>query len=309
MPKAVRFEEYGGLDVLKVVEVQAPTPGPEQLLVRVKAAAINPGEVKIREGALHERWPATFPSGEGTDLAGVVEAVGGDVVRFSAGDEVIAYTHERASHAELVLVDESAATAKPAKVSWEAGGSLAVAATTAVAAVRAVSPSEGETVVVSGAGGGVGTIAVQLARRTGAAVIGLASPRDHDWLRAHDVAAVDYHGQDLAERIRAANGGENPDAFIDCVGSGYVELASQELGIPANRIDTIADFQAAAQYGAQTKGSVDATDGETLATLADLIARGELEVPIAATFPLEEVKSAFTELAEGHPRGKIVLIP
>ncbi|HYB86498.1 MAG TPA: alcohol dehydrogenase catalytic domain-containing protein, partial [Streptosporangiaceae bacterium] len=127
MPKAVRFDRYGGIDVLQVVEVARPVPGSGQVLVRVKAAGINPGEAKIREGLLHARWPATFPSGEGADLAGVVAGAGPGVTAFSAGDEVIGYTDNRASHAEYVLIEAGNLTAKPAGVPWEEAGALPVA--------------------------------------------------------------------------------------------------------------------------------------------------------------------------------------
>jgi NADPH:quinone reductase-like Zn-dependent oxidoreductase len=159
--KAVRFDEYGGADVLKVVDVPKPEPGPGQVLVQVKAAGINPGEAKIRDGQLHSRWPSTFPSGEGSDLAGVVAQTGPGVTGWSAGDEVIGYTDNRASHAEYVVVEAQNLTAKPAALPWEVAGSLFVAGATAYAAVRAVTLTEGDTVVVSGAAGGVGSIAGQ----------------------------------------------------------------------------------------------------------------------------------------------------
>jgi NADPH:quinone reductase-like Zn-dependent oxidoreductase len=175
MSRAVRYENYGDVDVLNVVEVEDPVPGAGQLLVRVKAAGINPGEAKIRDGMLAERWPSTFPSGQGSDLAGVVEQVGEGVDGFAAGDEVIGFTDERASQAELVAISAENATPKPAGVSWDVAGSLFVAGATAWASVRAVSLADGDTVVISGAAGGVGVIAVQLARRAGATVIGLAT--------------------------------------------------------------------------------------------------------------------------------------
>ena len=188
--KAVRFDEYGGVDVLKVVDVPRPAPGPGQVLVQVKAAGINPGEAKIRDGLLHARWPATFPSGQGSDLAGVVAETGPGVTGFAVGDEVIGYTDNRASQAEYVVVEEQNLTARPAGVPWEVAGALFVAGATAYAAVRAVALTEGDTVVVSGAAGGVGSIAVQLARRAGATVIGLASPANHEWLAGHGVIPV-----------------------------------------------------------------------------------------------------------------------
>jgi NADPH:quinone reductase-like Zn-dependent oxidoreductase len=165
---------------------------------------------------------------------------------FSPGEEVIGFTDKRASQAELVLVEAGDLTRKPEKVSWEAAGGLYVAGATAWGAVRAVQPREGETVVISGAAGGVGSLAVQLARRTGATVIGLASETNHEWLKSHGVIPVAY-GDGVADRIRAAAPG-GVDAFIDTYGDGYVELALA-LGVAAERIDTIADFAAATGGG------------------------------------------------------------
>jgi NADPH:quinone reductase-like Zn-dependent oxidoreductase len=306
MSRAVRFDEYGGVDVLKVVDVEGPVPGPGQLLVRVKAAGINPGEGKIREGLLHERWPATFPSGQGSDLAGVVEAVGDGVEGFQAGDEVIGFTDDRSSQAELAVIDAENATRRPAGVPWEAAGALFVVGATASAAVGAVNLSDGDTVVVSGAAGGVGSLAVQLARRAGATVIGLASEHNHEWLRGHGVVPVTY-GDGVAVRIREA-APDGVDAFVDTIGGGYVELAL-ELGVAPDRIDTIADFSAPAKYGVKAEGNAAGASAETLARLAALIDEGALEIPIAATYPLDQVREAYAELERNHTRGKIVLVP
>ena len=153
MPKAVRYDEFGGIDVLRVDEVERPVPGDGQVLVRVKAAGINPSEAVIRTGAVAELFPSTFPSGQGSDLAGVVEEVGAGVGGFSPGDEVIGFSNNRASQAELVLVEVGDLTPKPEKVSWEVAGGLYVAGVTAWGAVHAVQPREGETVVISGAAG------------------------------------------------------------------------------------------------------------------------------------------------------------
>jgi len=164
MPRAVKFNNYGGIEVLQVVEVDCPKPGPGKVLVRVKAAGINPGEASIRKGLFAKRWPATFPSGLGSDLAGIVEELGPGVANVAVGDEVIGFTNERASQAEFVLVEPGNLVPRPPNVSWEQAGTLFVAGTTAYAAVRSVGLSAGDTVVVSGAAGGVGSIAVQLAR-------------------------------------------------------------------------------------------------------------------------------------------------
>ena len=303
--KAVRFDEYGGVEVLKVVDVPRPVPGAGQVLVQVKAAGINPGEAKIREGLLHARWPATFPSGEGSDLAGIVAGTGPEVTGVSVGDQVIGWTDNRASQAEYVVVEEQHLTPKPAGVPWEVAGALFVAGATAYAAVRAVSLTEGDTVVVSGAAGGVGSLAVQLARRADATVIGLASQAHFQWLAGHGVIPVAY-GDGVAHRIRLAAG--KVDAFIDTFGADYVQLAL-ELGVEASRIDTIANFEAVARYGVKGDGNGAGASASVLAELAGLIAGGELEVPIAATFPLDQVQEAYRRLATGHILGKIVLLP
>jgi NADPH:quinone reductase-like Zn-dependent oxidoreductase len=307
MPQAVRFDHYGGIDVLEVVEVDAPSPGDGQVVVRVEAAGINPGEAAIRAGLVHDRWPATFPSGQGSDLAGVVTELGPGVEGVAIGDEVIGFTHDRASHAELVVVDAEHLTARPSAVPWEAAGALFVVGTTAYAAVRAVSLAPGDVVVISGAAGGVGTLAVQLARNAEATVVALASEHHHDWLREHGAIPVTY-GNGVAERVRDAGGGRL-DAFIDTFGSGYVDLAI-ELGVAPQRIDTIIDWEAAGRHpGVRTDGNMAGASAETLAELARLIADGRLEVPIHAVYPLAEVRDAFRDLERRHTLGKIVLRP
>jgi NADPH:quinone reductase-like Zn-dependent oxidoreductase len=306
MPKAVRFDAYGGIDVLKVVDVDRPVPGRGQVLVRVRAAGINPGEAKIRTGAVAELWPATFPSGEGSDLAGVVEELGAGVTGFAVGDDVIGFTDNRASHAELVVVEAANLVRKPPGVSWEAAGSLFVVGATAYAMVRAVSVRPGDTVVVSGAAGGVGSVAVQLAASAGGTVIGLASEPHHDWLADHGVIAITY-GDGVADRIRTVPGGR-VDAFLDTQGGGYVELAL-ELGVRPERIDTIADFAAPAKYGVKAEGNAAGASAEVLAELAGLIDAGQLEIPVANVYPLEKVQDAYRELEQGHTLGKIVLKP
>jgi NADPH:quinone reductase-like Zn-dependent oxidoreductase len=234
-----------------------------------------------------------------------VAAAGPGVAAVAAGDEVIGYTDNRASHAEYVLVEAQNLTAKPAGVRWEVAGSLFVVGATAYAAVRAVSLAGGDTVVVSGAAGGVGSLAVQLARLAGATVIGLAGPANHEWLAGHGVIPVTY-GDGVADRIRHAAG--QVDAFIDTFGADYVQLAL-ELGVKPSRVDTIVNFGAVEQYGIKAEGSAAGASASVLAELAELNASGQLEVPIAATFPLAEVQDAYRLLAQGHVRGKIVLVP
>jgi NADPH2:quinone reductase len=306
MSQAVRFDRYGDRDVLYVADVAAPEPTVDEVVVEVRAAAINPGEAAIRNGALDTVFPATFPSGEGSDLAGVVSAVGGGVTEFAVGDEVLGWSWRRSSQAEYVAVPVTQLIRKPAHLSWEVAGSLYVVGVTAYAAVRAVDAKPGETVAVSGAAGGVGSVVVQLLRTRDVTVLGIASPPNHAWLVAHGVIPISY-GDGLAERLRAAapNG---IDAFIDLYGPEYVQLAV-DLGIPKDRIETITARAKAQELGTKAEGSGDASTTDVLSQMAELVASGRIEIPIAATYPLEQVRDAFAELEQRHTHGKIVLIP
>ncbi|MCW2675960.1 MAG: NADPH:quinone reductase [Modestobacter sp.] len=306
--RAVRFDRYGDRDVLHVAEVDMPPPGDGEVLVRVRAAGINPGETAIRSGALHEQFPAAFPSGEGSDLAGEVAVVGAGVSDLAVGDEVLGWSWQRSSHAELVLVPATQLVPKPTGLSWDAAGALYVVGATAYAAARAVGAGPGDTVAVSAAAGGVGTVLVQLLRVRGARVLGIASEAHHLWLREHGVEPVAY-GEGLADRLRAAAPG-GVDAFIDLFGPPYVQVAV-ELGVAPDRIDTIvpASWPLAREVGARTEGSAEATSTEVLAEMAALVADGRIDLPIAATYPLERVRDAFAELEERHTLGKIVLVP
>jgi NADPH:quinone reductase-like Zn-dependent oxidoreductase len=306
MARAVRFDHYGDRDVLYVADVEVPLPAVDEVVVEVRAAGINPGEASIRSGALHEMFPATFPSGEGSDLAGVVSAVGGAVTEFAVGDEVLGWSWRRSSHAEFVAVPVNQLIRKPPQMSWEVAGSLYVVGCTAYAAVRAVEAGKGDVVVVSAAAGGVGVVVVQLLASKGATVLGIASESNHDWLRAHGAIPVAY-GDGLADRLRSAapNG---IDAFIDLFGPQYLELAV-ELGIPPNRIETIISRARAQEIGAKVEGSGDASTTEVLSEIASLVASGQIEIPIAASYSLENVRDAYADLEQRHTRGKIVLIP
>jgi NADPH:quinone reductase-like Zn-dependent oxidoreductase len=304
MSRAVRFEKYGDVDVLKIEDVEPPQPAADQILVEVVAAGINPGEISVRVGAYHDMWPATFPSGQGSDFAGRVVEVGPSVTEFAVGDEVVGWSDWRSAQAEYVVVPADHLTKKPAALDWMRAGSLFVAGVTAYVSVRAVQPAEGETVVVSGAAGGVGVTAVQLARNTGARVLGIASERNAAWLRSVGVTPITY-GDGLEERIRQA-APDGVDAFVDTYGNGYVDLALA-LGVDKARINTIADFAAVQKYGVKSDGSSVGSDNEILAIVANELAWGRVSMPIAAIYPLEAVREAYTELGERHTRGKIVL--
>jgi NADPH:quinone reductase-like Zn-dependent oxidoreductase len=304
---AVRFNQYGDVDVLNLADVPRPQAGPGRVVVDVVAAAINAGEASIRKGLLHDRWPTTFPSGEGSDLAGVVSEVGEGVEGVAVGDEVIGWSDERSSHAEAVSLPAEQVVPKPLKVSWEAAGSLYVAGTTAWATLKSVELKAGDVVAISGAAGGVGSIAMQLAQRLGATVLGIAGVGNSDWLESMGTTPVVY-GEGLIDRLRAvATGGI--DAFIDCFGGGYVNLAVDELGVKPQRVDTIIDWEAGARQGTHVDGMSTVADvGSVISELASLIEHHQLVVPIAATFALKDVRCAYEVLEQRHTRGKIVLV-
>jgi NADPH2:quinone reductase len=304
--RAVRFDHYGGREVLYIADVPMPTPAAQEVVVAVRAAGINPGEGTIRTGSYHDRVPATFPSGQGSDLAGVVTAVGASVEQFAIGDEVLGFSWTRSSHATHTAVPTSQLIHKPLELSWEVAGSLSVVGCTAYAAVRAIDVKAGDTVAVSAAAGGVGTVVVQLLNVRGAHVLGIASAANAEWLVAHGVTAIAY-GDGLAERLRAA-APQGIDAFIDLFGPEYVELAV-DLDIPRDRIETIISFAKAQELGTKSDGSGTASTPEVLTEMANLVASGAIEIPIAASFPLDEVGAAFEVLEQRHTRGKIVLIP
>jgi NADPH:quinone reductase-like Zn-dependent oxidoreductase len=308
MSKAVQFDSYGGIDVLQVRDVPRPIPGAGEVLVQVKAAGINPSEGAIRSGAVRQLFPATFPSGQGSDFAGVVAELGPGVSAFAVGDEVIGFSMRRSSQAEYVTVPANQLTPRPAAVPWEVAGSLFVAGVTAYAAVRAVRLVTGDTVAIAGAAGGVGSIAVQLARRAGAVVIGIAGPSNDLWLADHGAVPVNY-GVDLPARLRAAAPSGHIDALLDFFGGGYVAMAVEGLKLPPDKINTIADFDAVKRFGVQSAGGKDAATAAVVAELANLVAKGELEVPIAGVYALDDVREAFRQLELRHTRGKLVLRP
>ncbi len=304
MPKAVRFSRYGGSDVLDVVEVDARVPGRREVQVSVVAAAINPGEIQIREGRIDAAFPAHFPEGQGSDFAGVVTAVGDGVDFPKVGDQVIGFSDERSAQAEFVTIDAGRVIPKPHGVGWNEAASLYVAGTTARACIVAVDVRPGDTVVVAGAAGGVGVIATQLAVLAGAAVVATASEENHAFLRRLGAIPVAY-GSDLAARIRKIVP-DGVDAFIDAHGDGNVRVAI-DLGVPKDRINTVIDFAAKGKFRVKSEGMTAVAPRETLTELARLIANGELTIPVYATFPLDRVRAAYERLGARHGLGKIVL--
>ncbi|THG33244.1 NADP-dependent oxidoreductase [Naasia lichenicola] len=304
MPKAVRFSNYGGVEVLDVVEVDDAPVDDDYVKVSVVSAGINPGEIGIREGAMADRYPATFPSGQGSDFAGIVAAVGANVTDVSVGDEVIGFSDWRNSQSEFVVVPSDHVIPKPAAVDWDTAGSLYVAGTTAIACIKTVQPKAGETLVVAGAAGGVGVLVTQLALNAGAKVIATAGESNHDYLRQLGAVPVTY-GDGLEDRIRAA-APDGIDAFVDAHGSGNVQLAV-DLGVTRDRINTIADFAAIEQLRVKGNGMATVDSRSALLDLAERFAAGKLTLPVYARYPLREVRAAYARLAERHGLGKIVL--
>ncbi|MBU2664753.1 NADP-dependent oxidoreductase [Actinoplanes bogorensis] len=296
--KAVRYDRFEGIDGLFVDEVAEPVPGPHEVVVRVEAGALNPGALPALSGS--EYIP-------GRDLAGVVVAVGDSATGFAVGDEVLGWLQSWDAHAELVAIPAAQLVRKPEGLSWDVAGSLYTTPMAGLGAVRAVDPRTGETLVVSGASGGVGFTAAQLAIRAGATVIGLTSAAHFDLLTRHGIRPVRY-GEGEDERILNVAGSKGVQAFIDAVGGGYIDLAL-ELGVPRDRIDTVVDYRGAKEKGVKALGTIDAGGLPALAELAGLAAEGELHIPIAATFPLSAVQDAYRALANRKSHGRIVLRP
>lgn len=305
-PRAVRFDRYGDLDVLYIAEVDPAIPAAGEVIVQTRAAGINPGETLIRSGSSHDRFPANFPSGQGSDLAGTITTLGAGVTAFSVGEQVMGWSHRRSSHADFIAVPQPQLITKPWTISWEVAGSLYVVGCTAYAAVRAINATPGETVAVSAATGGVGAIVTQLLKVKGVRVLGIASPASEEYLTRLGATPIHY-GPGLADRLRAAAPG-GIDAFIDLFGPDYVELAIS-LGIRPDRINTIIARDAARKYKTRSAGSMAATTTHVLAELAELVGSGRVTFPIAATYPLERVHDAYAELERRHTHGKIVLVP
>jgi NADPH:quinone reductase-like Zn-dependent oxidoreductase len=305
--KAIAMNQYGGPDVLKLA-TDAPEPkvGPDFVLVRAKAAGVNPVDWKVREGLLDGLFQTDFPVILGWDVAGVVERTGPAVSEFSPGDEVIGYVREdhvsRGTYAELVSAPVRTLGRKPTRLSWTEAAGLPLAGLTAYQALaKALGVNEDDTVLIHAASGGVGTFAVQIAVAKGARVIGTASARNHDFLRELGAEPVEY-GDGLVDRVRRLSPG-GVSAALDLIGGEALDV-TPELLTPTGRWASVVDPSVTERGGRYVFVRPDPTDLSTLANLAD---DGRLRVPVARTFPLAEAAEAQRLLAEGHTRGKIVL--
>lgn len=313
--RVVVASAYGGPEVLSVIDEAVPEPGPGQVRITVRAAGVNPFDQKVYSGAFGAD-PGNLPLRLGLEAAGVVTAAGdhatGPAGPVEVGDEVIAYRAPGAYAAELV-VPASSVVPKPANLSWEQAGGLMLAGVTAVHALEAIGLRKGESVLIHGAAGGVGLMAVQLAVARGATVLGTASPAKHDMLRELGAVPVAY-GPGLADRVRAA-ASEGVHAAADLVGTDEAVDVSVELVADRSRIATIAGIVRGAQAGIKLLGGSPGADPGTdiraaaRLQLTEAAEAGRLRVLIAGSYPLSEAAAAHREIMTGHTSGKIVLVP
>jgi NADPH:quinone reductase-like Zn-dependent oxidoreductase len=314
--RAVQFSGYGPPSVVQVAEVEEPHAGPGKIRIAVRASGFSAGETYIRSGMLRDMVPITFPYRTGFDAAGVVDEIGDGVVGVGIGDEVFGMTTMTARGANADYAVLAAWAPKPAAWGWQEAGGAAGSVETAARVLDRLGVGAGHTVLVQGAAGGVGTIAVQFAVARGATVIGTAGAHNHDFLRSLGAEPTTY-GAGLVERVRAL-APDGVDAVFDCAGGALPDLIAI-AGDPA-RVVTIADFAAAAHGVHMSHGAPADETGAAVGSAADPLAlhgldiairlagQGRLRVPVAAAFPLAEAAAAH-ELSESrHARGKIVLV-
>jgi NADPH:quinone reductase-like Zn-dependent oxidoreductase len=301
--RAVVFEEFGGPEVLTVQDVPEPQAGPGQVRIKVRAAGVNPIDFKVRRGWTKGFIDPVFPAVPGLEVAGVVDQAG-EGAEFAVGDEVVGWS-DGGAYAEYAIGGNVAR--KPAGVSWEQAVAVPVAGETAQRVLDLLGVKSGETILIHGAAGAVGSVAVQLAKSAGLTVIGTASPANHEYLRSLGAVPVEY-GDGLLERVRAA-APEGVDAVFDTAGQGGLK-ESVELRGGTDRIVTIADYAAAGELGIVASGGGGTPEGIRAGLEAQLqaAADGELRLRIAQTFDLADAAKA-QELSEsGHARGKIVIV-
>jgi enoyl reductase len=302
MAKIVVFEEYGGPEVLHLVEVPDPEVGAGQVLIRVRAAGVQPFDCATRRGDFARYNPLTFPARLGNEVAGVVDRIGPEVTGFSVGDEVIAYLTMQ-GYADTVVVPADQVGRKPEKMPWAEAGVLTASGQTAITALDELRAGPQDTLLVHAAAGGVGSFAVQLATARGAQVIGTASERNHDYLRSLGVTPVVY-GTGLADRVRAA-APQGITCALDAIGGDALDVSLDLLGA-TERIVTIADWARSAQLGIRRIGS-ERSVGK-LDELTRLWSADRLRVEVAEAVPLSRAADAHRLVETGHVRGKVALV-
>ncbi|MEU9133407.1 NADP-dependent oxidoreductase [Kitasatospora sp. NPDC048540] len=302
MPNAITYASYGGPDVLTLTEVDTPEPGPGQVRIKVRAASVNPLDLKLRSGLMASVRPAQFPVRPGFDVAGVVDRAG-EGAGAAVGDEIFGGA-VGGGYAEYALVDRP--VPKPEQVSFETAAALVTVGETAFRGLHLLGPVAGETLLVHGGGGSVGTIAVQLAVARGITVVTTAGDDDLGRLTELGAVAVRY-GDGWADRVRAA-APQGVDRVFDTSGAGVL-AESVALTGDAARVITIADTSAAEHGVRFTSGGPAERFEQALPELSALAAAGKLDLPIGATYPLAEAARAHADIESRRVRGKVVLLP
>ena len=302
--RAITYRQYGTPDTLELTDVPDPRVGPGEVLIRVRSASVNPVDWKVMGGYLDGLMQVDFPAIPGWDVAGVVEAVGLDTPEYEVGDEVIAYARkdwvQHGTFAELVAAPVRTVARKPESLDWNQAAGLPLTGLTAYQLLHRLGTKAGDTVLVHAAAGGVGILAVQIARDLGARVIGTASEGNHDFLREMGVEPVTY-GDGLAERVREL-APDGVDVVADFVG-GVLETTKAVLA-EGGRHGSIADGSVEEAGGISAWVRPDSADLQALADLADA---GKLTVPVAEVFALEDAAKAYALSQTGHVRGKIAV--
>ena len=297
--KAVRFSQFGGPEVLEIVDFPDPHPGPGQVRISVRAAGVSPSDAKKRQGLMDEDLPQTL----GYEAAGVVDELGAGVTDAAVGDRVFGFSAEGAAQAELAVLSWYAPV--PPSLGFAGAAALPAAVETATRALDQLGVGSGTALLINGASGSVGSAAVQLAVARGARVTGTASPARHAYLRSLGAEPVAY-GAGLAGRVRAlAPGGV--DAALDVAGSGVLPELIELAGGPGHVV-TIADFAGAREHGVRFSSGDAGRAVHALGEIGELIESGRFSLPVAQTFPLAEVAEAHRVSEQGHVRGKLVLL-
>ena len=297
--KAVRFSQFGGPEVLEIVDLPDPHPGPGQVRIAVRAAGVNPSDWKKRRGLMDPELPQTL----GYEAAGIVDELGDGVADVSVGDRVFGFSAEGAAQAELAVLSFYAQI--PSSLDFPGAAALPAAVETATRALDQLGVEDGSTLLINGASGSVGSAAVQLAAARGARVIGTASPANHEYLRSLGAEQVAY-GEGLADRVRAL-APDGVDVALDVAGSGVLpELI--ELAGGAGHVITIADFSGAREHGVRFSSGDAGRAIYALGEIGELVESGRFSLPVARTFPLAAVAEAHRVGEQGHVRGKLVLL-
>lgn len=297
--KAVQFDRFGGPEVLEIVDLADPHPGPGEVRIEVRAAGINASDWKKRQGLMEQELPQTL----GYEAAGVVDELGDGVTDVAVGDRVFGFSPHGAAQAELAVLSDYALIVP--SLDFASAAALPSAAETAARALDQLGVTSGSTVLINGASGSVGSAAVQLAVARGARVIGTGSPSTHDRLRSLGAEPVAY-GEGMVDRVRAlAPGGV--ELALDVAGSGVLGELIQLTG-DAGHVITIADFSGAQEHEVRFSRGDSGRATYVLAQLGDLIETGRFSVAVGQTFPLTEVAGAHRVGEAGRVHGKLVLL-